>query len=88
MKLKSSVYVTKVESDYVAVATGKAAQSFSGMIQMNETAAYVVELLQKRTNEEKMIKSLREEYGIDEATARRNVEGVLGKLREADWLET
>ena len=87
MKLKSTVYVTRVESDYMAVASGKAAKTFSGMVQMNETAAYVVELLRKRTNEDHLKKSLMEHYGIDEETARRNVSGILEKLRETGWLE-
>lgn len=87
MKLKSSVYVTEVEGEYVAVATGKAAQTFSGMVQMNKTAAYVVGLLQKRTNEVRLIKAFKEQFGVDDETARRNVTGILEKLRETGWLE-
>lgn len=87
MKLLPNVYVSEVEGNFVAVATGKAAQKFGGMVQMNGTAAYVVGLLQKRTNEERLIKSLMEEYAVDEPTARRNVEGILTQLRTAGWLE-
>lgn len=87
MKLRSSVYITEVEGEYVAVATGKAAQSFSGMVRMNQTAAFVVELLQKRTNKERLIKAFQERFGVDDPTARRNVTGILGKLRETNWLE-
>lgn len=87
MKLLPNVFVSEVEGKYVAVATGKAAKSFSGMVEMNGTAAYVVKQLQKRTNEEKLVKAVVEEYDVDEETARRNVAGILEKLRETGWLE-
>lgn len=87
MRLLPNVFISEVEGNFVAVATGKAAQSFSGMVQMNRTAAYIVGLLHKRTTEERMIESLMAEYAIDEPTARRNVEGVLSQLRTAGWLE-
>lgn len=87
MKLMPNVFISEVEGEYVAVATGKAAKAFSGMVQMNGTAAYVVELLQKRTNEDRLKIALMERYGIDEETAQRNVAGILAKLREAGWLE-
>lgn len=87
MKLLPNVFISEVEGNFVAVATGKAAQSFSGMVQMNGTAAYVVGLLQRRTTEARLKKSFIERYKVDEETAERNVSGILDKLREAGWLE-
>lgn len=87
MKLLSNVFVTEMEDGFVAVATGKAARKFSGMIQMNATAAFIVNNLQKKTTEEKLVAALLAEYEVSEDAARRNVDGVLSKLREAGWLD-
>lgn len=86
MKLLPNVFVSEVGDEYVAVATGKAAKAFSGMVQMNGTSAFVVKLLQKRTTEETLVTKMKEEYGIDDEVARRNVAGILSKLRETGWL--
>lgn len=87
MKLLSNVYVSEVEGEYVAVAAGKAAKNFGGMIQMNGTSAFVVGLLQKRTTEGKLVAALMKEYDVTEEVATRNVSGILAKLREVGWLE-
>lgn len=87
MKLQATVYVTEVEGEYVAVATGKAAKSFSGMIRMNGTAAFVVQALQKRTSRDKLIEKLKGEYEVTDEAAARNVDGILEKLRTAGWLD-
>lgn len=87
MKLMSNVFISEVEGEYVAVATGKAAKQFGGMVRMNGTAANVVRQLQHRTTEEKLVKGLMAEYEVSESDARRNVEGILSQLRETGWLE-
>ena len=87
MKLLSSVFVTEVDGEFVAVAAGEAAKKFSGMIQMNGTAAFVVGRLQNNTTVDGLVADLVAEYDVTEEVARRNVEGILSNLRKAGWLE-
>jgi hypothetical protein len=87
MRLLPNVYVTEVEDEYVAVATGKAAKKFKGMIRMNGTAAFVVKQLKKRTTEEKLVAAVLGEYEVSEEVARENVANILEKLRGAELLE-
>lgn len=87
MKLLNNVFISEVDGGYVAVATGKAAKKFSGMIQMNATSAFILHNLRKKTNEEKLVSALTQEYDVTEEDAKRNVNGVLDKLREAGWLD-
>lgn len=87
MKLLSNVFVSEVDGEYVAVATGKAGKNFSGMVQMNATSAFIVNALRKKTNEKKLAASLMEEYDVTEEEATKNIEKVLGQLRKAGWLD-
>jgi hypothetical protein len=87
MRLLPNVYVTEVEDEYVAVATGKAGKKFKGMLRMNGTAAFIVKLLKKRTTEEKILAAMMDEYDVTEEDAKRNIADILGKLRSAGLLE-
>lgn len=87
MKLLSSVFVTEVDGGFVAVATGKAAKKFGGMIHMNGTAAFVVNQLQNNTTEDQLVLMLMREYDVGEEDARRNIAGILATLRKTGWLE-
>ena len=87
MKLLPNVFVSEVDGEYVAVATGKVGKNFSGMVQMNATSAFIVNTLRKKTNEKKLAASLMEEYDVTEEEAIKNIEKVLGQLRKAGWLD-
>jgi hypothetical protein len=87
MKLLPNVYVTEVEDEYVAVATGKAAAKFKGMIRLNGTAAFIVERLKKNTTEEKLLSAVMAEYDVSEEKAKQNITNVIERLRSAGLLE-
>ena len=87
MKLLPNVFVSEVDGEYVAVATGNALKNFIGLVQMYETSAFIVNTLRKKTNEKKLAASLMEEYDVTEEEAIKNIEKVLGQLRKAGWLD-
>ena len=78
--------LTEIEGEYYAVPTGAAAKRFSGMIRMNRTGKRIFELLLEGRDEEQTVRQLREEFDVDEATARENVHGILDKLKGAGVL--
>lgn len=87
MKLKSGIVQSKVGSDFVAVATGDAGKNFNGIIRNNATAAFLVERMLKETSVEQLVSALLENYEVDEATARADVEKTIDTFRKAGLLE-
>lgn len=87
MKLLEGVFVTQNDGDYVAVTVGKAGEKFSGMIRMNGSAAYVVNLLQTEQTEDSLTAALLAEYDVSDEVARANVRSVIEKLQNAGLLQ-
>lgn len=87
MKIKSDYLLRKVADSYVVVPVGKATVDFNGMINLNETGAFLWRQLQKGANEETLLKAMLSEYDVDEETAAEGIGSFLSKLREADLLE-
>lgn len=78
--------VRQIAGETVAVPTGEAAHNLSGLIILNETGQRIFELLQTEQTEEALVKSLLDEFDIDESTARSDVSEFLQILRNADVL--
>ena len=86
MKIKDGFILRKVGTQYVAAATGKASENFNGIIRLNESGAFVFRQLQEGATAEELAARLLEEYDVDEAAARQNVDHFLAALKEADAL--
>lgn len=86
MKMKEGFILRKVGTQYVAAATGKASESFNGIIRLNESGAFVFRQLQEGATAEELMARLMEEYDVDEAAARQDVDRFLAELKEADAL--
>lgn len=87
MKIKPDYLLRKVADSYVVVPVGKATVDFNGMINLNETGAFLWQQLQKGADEETLLKAMLSEYDVDEETAAEGIDSFLSKLREADLLE-
>lgn len=81
MKLKDGFILQKIGGQCVVIPTAED-MDLNKMIKLNETGAFLWELLETETDEEALVRSLLVEYEVDEATARRCVESFVGKLRE------
>ena len=86
MKMKEGFILRKVGTQYVAAATGKASEIFNGIIRLNESGAFVFRQLQEGATAEELMARLLEEYDVDEAAARQDVDRFLAALKEADAL--
>ena len=87
MKLKDGIIISTYGNEHICVATGDAAKQFSGMIKMNETAAFICELLKQDTSVEKITDALCEEYEVDRDNALKNAENTIDILRKTGLLE-
>ena len=86
MKIKEGFILRKVGTQYVAAATGKVSENFNGIIRLNESGAFVFRQLQEGATAEELAARLLEEYDVDEAAARQDVDRFLAALKEADAL--
>ncbi|MGN0452852.1 MAG: PqqD family protein [Ruminococcus sp.] len=86
MKIKENLMLRKVADTFVVVPVGDATKDFNGMINLNEVGAFLWQLLEVETTEEAVLKSFLEQYEVDEATAKKDLDTFIGKLREENLL--
>lgn len=85
MKIKDGYIVRKIGTKYYAVSAARAAEG-GGMIALNETGAFIWELLKNDTDVAAIAKELAEKYEIDLETATRDSEAFICMLKEAGAL--
>lgn len=82
MKRNPDFILRSVADTRLLVPVGAAAVQFAGMVTVNDTSAYLWELLECEQTTETLTAALLKRYEIDEETARRDVEKVLSSLTE------
>lgn len=87
MKIKENFMLRKVADCYVVVPIGTAVADFNGMINLNEAGAFLWQLLENDTTPDAVVNALLEQYEVDEATAKNDVDKFIAQLREASLLE-
>ena len=87
MKIKEGFVVRKIANQYMAVPVGARAKELHGMIGLNETAAFLWELLKEDRTEEALAALLFEEYEIGEVEALEVVRRFCKSLQEEGVLE-
>lgn len=85
MKIKDGYIVRKIGTKYYAVSAARAAEG-GGMIALNETGAFIWDLLKEETDVASIAKTLAEKYEIDIDTATRDTEAYICMLKEAGAL--
>lgn len=87
MKIKNNFVLRKVADSYVVVPVGSMTLDFNGMINLNETGAFLFEKMQEGATREELLKSLLEEYEVTEQLASADIDSFILKVKEADILE-
>lgn len=87
MKIKAGFVVRKIANQYMAVPVGARAKELHGMIGLNETAAFLWELLKEERTEEELAALLFNEYEISEENALETVRRFGKMLQEEGVLE-
>ncbi len=83
MQINQDFTIQKVGASYVAVPIGEASKSFRGMIQLNETGAFLWRLLsEKDCTEEELVEAMLAEYEVSREVAVADVRGVVETLRQ------
>lgn len=87
MKLKDGLMLHTVNGEHMAIATGKAAQAFHGLVRNNETADFICKQLLKDTTPEQVAEALCTEYDVTPEQALADVQALVKKLDAAGLLE-
>ena len=87
MKIKENFMLRKVADTYVVVPVGDAVAEFNGMINLNEAGAFLWQLLENETTAEQVVEGLLQQYEVDKATAKRDVDNFINELKAAKLLE-
>ncbi len=87
MRIKEGFVLHQIGGEYMAVATGKAAEDFTGFVRSNETAGYIFELLQKDTTEEAVVDAMCERYDAPREVIAADVSKVIEQIRTAGFLD-
>ena len=87
MKIKKDFILRKVADSYVVVPVGKLTLDFNGIINLNETGAFLFGLLQEGAEKEDLLRKMLEEYDVSSENAAADIDVFLKKAEEADVLE-
>lgn len=87
MKIKENFLLRKVAGQNVVVPTGNNVTNFNAAITLNETAAFLWQLLEKGCEKETLFSELTEKYDVSQEIAQRDIDVFINVLKEHDILE-
>ena len=83
MQIKKDFTIQKVGSSFVAVAVGESSKNFHGMIRLNETGAFLWNLMaEKNCSENDLVDAILAEYEVDRETVVADVRRIVTELAD------
>lgn len=87
MKLKYKFVINSVAGETIAVSVGNTSGSFNGYIKLNDTGAFIFELLKNDISREELIKAVLNKYSdANEKDAADSVDELINNLSKAELL--
>lgn len=80
MRIKDGFILKNVADVTIVVPSGDASIDFNGMVTLNETGAFLWELLKEDRTEEELLSFMLKEYDVDEPTARAGIGKFIARL--------
>lgn len=87
MKVSNEFVLRQVADEYLLIPIGQASLRISGMISLSESGVLLYRKLADGCGYEDLVRSLLEEYEVDEREARQDVTAFLNKMRALQMLE-
>ena len=87
MKIKKDFVLRKVADIFVVVPVNSLTLHFNGIINLNETGAFLFKLLQDGAEKQDLVDKMLEEYEVEPERASADIDRFLEKVKEADILE-
>ncbi len=88
MKIKSGFKLRDIAGAKIVVAVGKRTTEFNGIINLNESGAFLWTRLEQGSDEDRLTADILERYtDVDEPTARQSAREFIAALQEAGCLD-
>jgi hypothetical protein len=87
MKIKSGFLVREIADTYIVVPVGERVIDFKGIMTLNNTGYFLWKRLLEEISYDSLLAALLDEYEVDEATARKDIDEFLQSARESGVLE-
>ena len=87
MKIKSGFVLREVGGDSVVVPVGERTKTFHGMINLNETGAFIWQFFSAEHTQEECVDALCEKYLVSREQAERDVEKFVAAMRTGGFIE-
>lgn len=87
MKIKQGFILREVAGNYIVVAVGDMAKQFNGMINLNETGAFLWKNLEKGCTKEELLAKLLAEYNVEKDLAETHIDKFITQLTGANLLD-
>lgn len=87
MKIKEGFMLREVAGSYVVVAVGKRSEQFNGMVNLNETGAFLWKLVEQGTSRDELLNSLLETYEVEREKAEQDVDKFISVLQQNNFVE-
>ena len=82
MKVSKEFVLREIAGDYIIIPTGKTVLEFNGLITVNEVGVSLWKMLQEEATFEELVKGVLDEYDVEEAVARKDIQEFLNRLIE------
>ena len=86
MKIRKELLKREVGGEAFLVPLGKTVYDTNGLFVLTELGAFIWDLLPEAETEDEILQKILSEYEVEEATARRDLEKFLDKLRDMNIL--
>ena len=87
MKIKQGFVLRKFQDQWLAIATDDLPTLQNALVTLNKTGAFVWQCLQQETSYDTLLERITDQYDVDTATARADLDRFIEIARKAGLLE-
>lgn len=87
MQIKDNYVLTKVVDSYIAVPVGSGNVDLNTIISLNETGAFIWNLMKEDIEKEAVIEAMLNEYDVNREQAEADLDKFISQIKEADLLK-
>ncbi len=87
MKIKNGFVIKEIAGSHIVVPLGSQVVDFGSIVKLNETGAFLWNMLQEEKEKNELLSALLNEYDVNEEKASLDIDSFISKLKDADLLE-
>ena len=87
MKIKEGYLLREIAGNTIVVPVGEACLDFNGMINLNESGAFLWKILENGADAKTLLNELVSNYDVSEQQAKNDIENIINELYSAGVLD-